>query len=219
MLKTEFPKDCSVSPEKFKEYDAVIRDSIFRVNMARALFEARDEEFSELAKKLGKSTYTSFLELVEDAVMLEQVMCVSKLWERTNASRSIPKFVDEFDWDCLQSQIAGTRWESERCKAIQRLNEITDGFMFSDGWRSLRVTRAEGYAHSLLEANERMKMAAPYGADKDEINRAHDLAIEVWNCVDMACFSIGARYPNRNQLKKLAKKFYQSQPDLRIKSE
>lgn len=209
------PPLIDVASEKYLRFEEEIERNLHAINFGRALFEARDEEFPQFSAKINNTEYVNLLVYVENAVVAEMLFGVTRLWERTRNSLSIPNFVKEFDWGSWDNGLKEDRWRSERLKAKCRLSEIVDTFVESDTWRSLRVSRAEGFAHSVLEAGERTKMNESRSAQQSDIDEAHNLAIEAWNCALMACRSIDNHSFPRNQERRLANIFYQSQPDLR----
>lgn len=204
-----------MEPERFAAYEEMIESSIMSGNTAGAFFDARQEAFPDLKRKLNKTKYLNILNYLENAVAQDMLLCTTKLWDTSRSALSIPNLIHEYDWDRLRIDLEGDRFESQRLAAIESLQETSSDFLASDVCRALLVSRAEGFAHAIPASRERKKMSTERLAQNADVDVGLAKAASVWKSILHAVRSTSTDYSfSKRQMRQISLQFYRYQPDL-----
>ncbi len=197
------------------EYLQAIEESVNTAIACRAFLKAYVKKTPEMKRKINNTKYANVHNLALIAIEQDLLLCVTKVWDRAKDTLSLPNLVTENEWRGLRKSIIANL--EKRIEAKIRLEAVVNCYTNSDQFRSLLVTRAEGFAHKVKVsfARERSKMADPKSASLGDIYLGLDIAIEALNLAALALDNAGySKGQSGKQFQRISEQYLDFVPDL-----
>ena len=139
-----------------------------------------------LRDKINNTKIANVHNYIENAVRQDFLLCVSKLWERSEDAKSLITLNNNTDWNAVEDEIKQSSSSEIRADAKADFQNGCKEFDESELRKRLLVARAEGFAHSLSSCRERSKMEDPKGASIRDIEEALETGAKMWRLANLA---------------------------------